>query len=103
MSIGEIRVGDIGTIIKLTVYDQDGVVADISVASTKQIIFQNAYGKQVVKNATYETDGTDGILTYTTLITDLDKAGAWKVQGKVVIPAGTFFTDITEFTVHPNL
>ncbi len=34
---------------------------------------------------------------------DLDEAGSYKLQGKVVISDGTFYTDITTFKVHRNL
>ena len=34
---------------------------------------------------------------------DLDEAGHYKIQGKVVLPSGTFYTSISTFKVHCNL
>jgi hypothetical protein len=40
---------------------------------------------------------------YATVDGDLDVPGVWKLQGKVVLTAGTFSTDIYSFKVHRNL
>ena len=34
---------------------------------------------------------------------DLDEAGVYKLQAKVVIPSGTYYTDIYTFKVHSNI
>ena len=34
---------------------------------------------------------------------DLDEVGNYKLQGKVTLPSGTYFTDIHTFKVHCNI
>ena len=40
---------------------------------------------------------------YDTVAGDLDEAGVYKMQAKVIIPSGTFYTDIYTFKVYNNL
>ena len=102
MAANEVRVGDIGTRFKVTLKDGASVVS-ISSATTKQIILKKPDGTKLTKSATFSSDGTDGIMYYDTVSGDLDVAGVWKLQGKVVLTAGTFSTDIYSFKVHRNL
>lgn len=98
----EIHVGDVGTIFEVTVTDS-GVAVDISAATTKQIIFAKPDGTIVVKDAVFVGTGTDGKLKYTTIANDLDLKGDWRLQVKVVLPSGTWKSDIQEFKVYLNL
>ena len=75
MSIGEVHVGDIGTIFRHTVYDQDGDIVDISTADPIKIIFNKPDGTALVKTAELTGDGTDGQMEYTTITADLSVAG----------------------------
>jgi len=102
----EIQVGDIGTVLKFTIrdYGEDLTpIVDISTATTKQIILQKPDGSTVLKTATFETDGTDGVLTYTIASDDIDESGQWKAQAIVVLSTGRWSTNIDEFFVKPNL
>ena len=102
MPANEIHLNDIGTQFVLTVKDGSSAV-DISGATTKQIIIQKPSGTKITASTTFSTDGTDGKMYYTTVADDLDEAGSYKLQGKVIISDGTFYTDITTFKVHRNL
>ena len=102
MPANEIHLNDIGTQFVLTVKD-GSLAVDISGATTKQIIIQKPSGTKITVSTTFSTDGTDGKMYYTTLADDLDEAGSYKLQGKVIISDGTFYTDITTFKVHRNL
>ena len=102
MPANEIHLNDIGTQFVLTVKDGSSAV-DISGATTKQIIIQKSSGTKITASTTFSTDGTDGKMYYTTVADDLDEAGSYKLQGKVIISDGTFYTDITTFKVHRNL
>ena len=102
MSANEIHLNDIGTKFLVTIKDGASAV-DVSGASTKQIIIQKPSGTKLTLTATFDDDGTDGKISYTTVADDLDEAGSYKLQGKVVISDGTFYTDITSFKVHRNL
>ena len=103
MSQQEIHVGDIGTKFEATVKD-DGVVVDISAASTKQIIFKKPDGTVVPRNASLSGTGTDGKMYWTTTqATDLDQAGLWQRQGVVALSGGSWHSDVQSFTVYENL
>lgn len=102
MAIEEIHVGDIGTVFEYTVKDA-GVVVDISSATVKEITFKKPDGTKLVVTANFTSDGTDGKIRYAILTGQLNKAGIWDIQGKVVITAGTWYTDISQFQVHLNL
>ena len=102
MSANEIHVDDIGTLFTLTLRDGDDPV-DISAATEKVIIFQKPNNSRVEKTATFFSDGTDGKIKYTTISGDLTPAGLWRLQARVVVPAGTWHSDVYNFIVHPNI
>lgn len=102
MAADEIRVGDVGTVFSLTISDGSAAV-DISSATTKQILFQKPDGTKLTKDANFATDGSDGIITYAAIAGDLDSAGYWQIQAYIVMPAGTWKSDINRFLVHSNL
>ena len=102
MPANEIHQNDIGTKFVVTVKDGSSVV-NISSASTKQIIIKKPGGATLTKSAVFSTDGTDGIIYYSAVSGDLDETGTYKIQGKVIITDGTFYTDIQSFKVHRNL
>ena len=102
MSANEIHLNDIGTKFLVTVKDGSSVV-NVSTASTKQIIIKKPSGATLTKSASFESDGTDGQINYTIIADDLDEAGTYQLQGKVILSDGTFSTDITKFKVHRNL
>lgn len=103
-AVDTIQVGDIGTIIRLTIEDC-GTAVDVSSASTMSIILQSPTqgDASVTKTATHFTDGTDGIIQYTLIADDIDTAGIWRVQGKVVMPSGTWSSSVHEIRVLENL
>ena len=102
MAADQVRKDDIGTVFEVTVND-DGAVADISSATTKEIIFIKGNGVKVAKTATFTSDGTDGKIRYTTVSGDLNIDGRWQIQGRIIMPAGTWSTSVESFTVHENL
>jgi len=102
MTVNEIHVGDIGTVFKGTVMD-DTVAVDISGATTKQIILKKPSGEKLTKTAIFVTDGSDGQIAYTTISGDLDEPGGWEIQAKVILASGTWYSDVGNFDVHPNL
>ena len=102
MAANEIHVNDVGTQFLVTVTDGSSAV-DISSATTKEIIIKKPSGTKLTKATAFSTDGTDGKMKYNISSDDLDEAGSYKLQGKVVISDGTFYTDIHTFKVHRNL
>jgi len=103
MAAGELRVGDIGVIIERTIKDQDGNIVDVSAASTKEIIFVKPNNAKLTKAAAFSTNGTDGKIKYVTVSGDLDGVGDWKIQGRVILAAGEWRTDIAVRHVYENL
>ena len=103
-AVDTIQAGDIGTIVRLTIEDC-GTAVDVSSASTKQIIFQSPTqgDASVTQTASFFTDGTDGIIEYALIADDVDTAGTWRVQGKVVMPSGTWSSNVVEIRVLENL
>jgi|TARA_R110000765_G_scaffold375515_1_gene466146 hypothetical protein len=102
MPANEIHINDIGTRFLVTITDGSSAV-DVSSASTKQIIIKKPSGSKLTVAASFSSDGSDGKIYYNTASNDLDEAGSYKLQGKVIISDGTFYTDITGFKVHRNL
>ena len=102
MAANEIHVDDVGTQFLLTIMDGSAAV-DISSASTKQIIIKKPSGTKMTKSATFSNDGSDGKIYYSSIADDLDETGSYKLQGKVIISDGTFYTDIYDFKTHCNL
>ena len=107
MSKKEIHLGDIGTVIEVEVKtinsSGEEVILNVSSATTKQILFTPPKGVKKTKTAEFLTDGTDGILTYTTVADDLDEVGTWDAQPHVVLSSGTWSGSIERFEVYPNL
>ena len=97
-SVTDITVGDIGTIVRMTIKEL-GSVVDLSSATTKQLVFKKPSGTTVTKTAAFLTDGTDGIIEYTTQSGDIDVAGNWKVQANLVLTSWTGHTEAVSFRV----
>lgn len=101
------RLNDIGTILTVTITDDAGDPVDISGAEPGDIsfIFLKPDNTKLTKTATFSTDGTDGVVRYTTVDGDLDVAGLWHIQGFVNISDGdvVFHSDVDAFEVAANL
>ena len=102
MAQNEIHVGDIGTVFQVTVLD-GGEAIPLQTATTKQLIFTKPSREKLTKAAAFVTDGSDGKIKHTSVSGDLDESGNWKIQAYIVLPGGSWKSDIGEFFVHPNL
>lgn len=102
MSLDEIHVGDIGTILRVTITDDDTAV-DISTATTKTIFLKKPDDTKLTKTAVFYSDGSDGIIQYVTIDGDLDAAGWWKIQAYVKMGTNEWYTNWEAFEVHDNL
>ena len=98
----EIHKYDIGTIFQLEVQEDD-VAVDISAATNITMYLRppSLTTKTVVGE--FVTDGTDGLIKYTTIADDLDEEGPWDIQGKITLPAWIGHTSLVAFIVYPNL
>jgi len=99
----EIHVGDIGTLFISTIYNQDETV--VNLASATSITFRFISPDRTVLNKTglLYTNGADGKTYYTLASGDINLSGVWKYQVIVAFVAGTWTTNIVEFTVYPNI
>jgi len=97
-----IHMGDVGTVVELTVKD-NGTVVDISTATALTIKFKKPSGTTVTQTAVFSTDGTDGKLKYTFQSGDLDETGTWEFQGNITSPSGSWNTEVSSFSVAKNI
>ena len=98
----EIHVNDIGTRFLATIQD-NGTVVDISNASQIQVIFRRPSDEVFYRVGSLLNSGIDGKVYYDTVAGDLVDVGMHKLQAKVYLPSGTYYTDIYSFQVHCNL
>lgn len=101
----EIHQNDVGTRFLITVKDGGAPVniSGVSGGSVHQLNFRKPSDTVINRNATLRDYGISGVMFYDTIAGDLDEAGVYKLQAKVVIPSGTYFTDIYTFKVHSNI
>lgn len=98
----QIHVNDVGTTLIGTVLDS-GVAVDISSASSIQMFIKKPDQTTLTKTASFNSDGTDGKMKYVTVSGDIDQAGNYKIQGKVVLGTATYFSSVSTFKVYCNL
>jgi len=98
----EIHVNDIGTRFLATIKDS-GEVVNISNASVISMNFKKPNDIVIYRSGTLLTNGVDGKVYYDTVAGDLDEPGLYKLQGRVALPSGTYYTDIYTFQVSCNL
>jgi hypothetical protein len=93
-----LHVGDIGAVIRLTVYE-DGSPKNISSAVPKQLKIRKPDGSVTTKTASFSTDGTNGQLQCVTDISDLDQEGRYTVSAYMTIGSWTGYTSPATFSV----
>jgi hypothetical protein len=98
----EIHVDDLGTRFLATIKD-NGEVVNVSGASVLSMIFKKPNDTVIYRSGTLYTNGLDGKVYYDTVAGDLDEPGLYKLQGRVALPSGTYYTDIYTFQVSCNL
>jgi hypothetical protein len=99
----EIHVGDTGTVITLTLKDETDTIVNLAGATVKEIIFKPPTGSNVVKAATFVSDGSDGKIKATMSSGDWNIDGEWQVQAHVTVGGVTNYSGAAKFTVKPNL
>lgn len=85
-NIGVIRgvaVGSFGQTILVTLRDLDGIAQDVSsFTSTRTAIAKRPSGRGSLVTATvsFNSDGTDGIVSFSWTSGDIDESGEWEIQ-----------------------
>lgn len=98
-----LRKNDKGISLRLRVRDNDGNVINISGATTKTLYFNKPDNTTTSKTASFYTDGTDGIVSYTTETDFLDTIGIWEIEVHLVIGAGSFRSTKVKFRVEETI
>jgi hypothetical protein len=103
--MSKVHVGDIGTVLRVKIVDEDGSGVDVSAATTKTLKLLKADGSCVEKDAEFTTDGTDSYIEYVTIAGDILEGhkGGWKIQGFVITPIFSAHSSIDKFNVYENL
>ncbi len=96
------HVGDTGTILQKIVTD-NGVVVDISSASIKNLIIVDAAGVCSTLAGTFDTDGTDGTLNFTTTSGTWTKKGIATEQVQLTMPSGSWSSDLFRRRIEEKL
>lgn len=79
-------------------------ILPVNAVTTKNIILKNPAGATFTKAATFETDGSDGVILYKCLPADLNQAGSWEIQVYLVwTPLDLYHGEVGSFQVFANL
>ena len=84
---------------EVTLYDERGDPLDLTDVPCV-ITFRPPNGPCWVATAQALNPPT-GVVSYTTLLTDLDRPGLWRFQVRAELPARSWCSEIAEFQVHP--
>jgi len=96
------HVSDWGTPLTIEIFQTGGCVLDVSSASPLSIIFIDPNGSELVKEASFVTDGTDGKIRYYFEEDLIDTAGEWSYQASASFINGSWKSDVLGFIVLPN-
>ena len=99
-----LQVGSVGSVIRLTVVDQDGAIVDLSGCTlTENFFLRRPDNTRIAITPTFETTGVDGVILYTLVEGDLTISGYYRVQFKHVDDPLSVFTDVALVNVLENI
>ena len=94
-----IRVGQVNVVIRVQL-KENGQPLDVSLAQTTIIKLKNPKGTTTAYDASFATDGHDGIITYTTTGPEiLDASGPWMLQPFIEMGSDRFHGSPVSFQV----
>lgn len=99
----EIHVGDIGTQVILTIYDQSESPVNLTGNTSLTMRFEKPDNTTFDRTASIYGLATGGKIVYTLIEGDIDISGTWKYQGIIEFPTGLWHTNKVEFTVYDNI
>lgn len=94
-----INLNDEGTQIIGRIKDHTGAIYPISTATVKNFIFRKPNGSTITRECSFLTNGTDGIMIYTTLSGDIDQIGRWEIKAYIETPTSKKTSLINDFMV----
>lgn len=101
-SVRKIQVDDSGAQFRLTIKRGDET-ADVSAVLARSMTFTRPDGSTLQRDANFHTDGSDGVICYTTVAGDLNAAGEWSVQALVDLGDSDFRSEVHSFTVYAKV
>ena len=102
ITIAEAHVNDVGTEIRLNVTD-GGVPMDLTGATELTIRLRKPSNATVDKPAFLVGSATDGVINCYTAAGDLDEAGIYFVQARIVLAAWSGHSEKRQLRVHENV
>ena len=95
---------NIGTEFRAAIKDQAGAKVPITSDDDLTFIFRKPSGAVVTKTAIIYSEPS-GVMSYTTIANDLDEAGMWRVQGRIIKDddGDDLRTSVQKFRVYDNL
>ena len=102
ITIAEAHVDDVGTEVRLNVTD-GGVPVDLTGATELTILLGKPSGAVAAKPATVLGAETEGVIRCYTSAGDLDEAGLYLVQARLVLPAWSGHSDKRQLRVYDNV
>lgn len=97
------RLNDEGVNFLLTVRNQDNEIIDLSAVTVKKFLFRKPNNSILEVVPDFDTDGTDGVLSYYTVTSDLDVIGIWEVQVYIENSEGNYHSGYVRFRVGENI
>lgn len=95
--------GSIGNFLEIEVLENCVSPLNISGATLKEITIKRPDNTSFTRAADFTTDGTDGLISLTSIVTDLTLEGTYYIQAYLELPAWQGNTSIGEFDVEENL
>jgi len=98
------RVGEVGVVFRATLKDQDGVLVDISAATTLELRFYGPQGQRRQVGAAFPAgeDGSQARLEGVTIAGTINEAGIWRWQAHAAGPGFDWFSDDASFVAEAN-
>ena len=98
-----VNIGDTPTF-RFNMKNQAGAIFPVGGVTTQEALFTKPDGSKLAKPTVFLTDGSDGVIEYTTEDnTIIDQAGTWKRQPHVVFsPTVEFYGEVKVFDVDEN-
>jgi hypothetical protein len=97
--------GDVGTVIRRTIKDENGAVVALGTAAVLKLIFLSPDSTVTITTAVMVGDGSTGQLQHTTIVGDpvYNIPGVWAIQAYVEFPGGKWHSTTGTRTVEENL
>ena len=95
----ELRLQDEGVKIRVTLKDPAGTAVDVSTATLIKFHFQKPDVSLLSVTGSFNSDGNDGKVYYTTVSGDLSQTGVWKYQVYITLSTGVLHSAVGKFKV----